>query len=114
MAILPWRNPPKINEPVPEGTALRRPTSLAPFCVLYRLLLQPQDAMARLAVVAARTLAVPALTQLWICRVGIWQYKMSQPFSRRTFPPSRRPLAPAFLVYTKTDFVDYMDRDDVT
>lgn len=27
-------------------------------------LLQPQDAIARLAVVAARTLAVPALTQL--------------------------------------------------
>lgn len=45
-------------------------------------LLQPQDAIARLAVVAARTLAVPALTQLWICRVGIWQYKMSLPLLR--------------------------------
>lgn len=48
----------------PLSTASCRPTLLAPFCVLYRPLLQPQDAMARLAVVAARTLAVPALTQL--------------------------------------------------
>lgn len=44
---------------------------------------------------------------------------VAQPFPRRASPPpgrSRRPetLSPAFLVYTKTDFVDYMDRDDVT
>ena len=29
-------------------------------------------------------------------------------------PTQSETLSPAFLVYTKTDFADYMDRDDVT
>lgn len=69
-------------------------------------LLQPQDAIARLAVVAARTLAVPALTQLWICRVGIWQYKMSLPLLRLAtlrHDVLRHPARPPPRIYTKTN-----------
>lgn len=75
--------------------------------------------MARLAVVAARTLARTRINA--IMNLSRWDLTI-QDVAAILLPhlptqPRRiqlETLSPAFLVYTKTDFVDYMDRDDVT
>lgn len=99
-----WRNPWKINEPVPGGTSLSlctsHPLSLSLSfpsifpAVLTRSprpwslsLLQPQDAIARLAVVAARTLRRTRINA--IMNLSRWDLTIQDV---ATTPPPRHPI----------------------
>ena len=120
MAILPWRNPPKINEPVPEGTALhdstasRRSTLRAPsVCAISSSL----TAARRHGAPCGGCGKNPRRTRInAIMNLSRWDLTIQDVAA--ILPPhlatQSETLSPAFLVYTKTDFAGYMDRDDVT
>lgn len=117
MAILPWRNPPKINEPVPEGTALHRLPKPDPPRPLLCAISSSLTAARRHGAPCGGCGKNPRRTRInAIMNLSRWDLTIQDvaailpPY----LPTQPETLSPAFLVYTKTDFADYMDRDDVT